>query len=69
MKHHLTALAHDIDAFCAKLNYGLTAVAIVLGFLVVATALVRAPDLVPGLYASASDAGATPSEENAWGTR
>lgn len=47
MKQHLTAFARDIDAFCAKLNDGLTAVAVLLGVVVVTLSVIRAAELMP----------------------
>lgn len=41
----MTALIKSIDAFCARLNAGLTAVAVVLLILVAAQLTVRMPDL------------------------
>ena len=41
----MTALLKSIDAFCARLNAGLTAVAVVLLILVAAELTVRMPDL------------------------
>ena len=46
MKDQLIAFARDVDAFCARLNSGLAAVAILLGFLVVTMSVIRAQDLV-----------------------
>ncbi len=69
MKHQLATFAHDIDAFCAKLNDGLTAVAVLLGFLLLVMAVARAPDFAPGLSASGADVGASPSVESAWGAQ
>lgn len=47
MKNQLVAFVRDIDAFCGRLNAGLTAVAILLGFLVMTMSMIRAQDLVP----------------------
>lgn len=47
MKDQLIAFARDVDTFCGRLNDGLTAVAILLGFLVVTMSVIRAQDLVP----------------------
>lgn len=47
MKNHLTALARDVDAFCARLNDGLAAVAILLAFLVLTVAVIRVADYLP----------------------
>jgi hypothetical protein len=52
MKRHLTAFARDLDTFCARLNGGLTAVAILLGFLVMTMSVIRAQDLIPDLVAA-----------------
>lgn len=41
----MTALIKSIDAFCARLNAGLTAVALVLMVLVAAELTVRMPEL------------------------
>lgn len=41
----MTALIKSIDAFCARLNAGLAAVAVVLLILVAAQLTVRMPDL------------------------
>jgi hypothetical protein len=41
----MTALLKSIDAFCARLNAGLAAVAVVLMILVAAELTVRMPDL------------------------
>ena len=46
MKDQLTAFARDVDAFCARLNSGLAAVAILLGFLVVTMSVIRAQDYI-----------------------
>lgn len=46
MKDQLIAFARDVDAFCGRLNDGLTAVAILLGFLVVTMSVIRAQDFV-----------------------
>ena len=46
MKDQITAFARDVDAFCGRLNDGLTAVAILLGFLVVTLSVIRAQDFV-----------------------
>ena len=45
MVGEMTALIKSIDAFCARLNAGLTAVAVVLLILVAAQLTVRMPDL------------------------
>ena len=41
----MTALLKSIEAFCARLNAGLAAVAVVLSILVAAQLTVRMPDL------------------------
>jgi hypothetical protein len=41
----MSALLKNIDAFCARLNAGLAAVAVVLSILVAAQLTVRMPDL------------------------
>jgi len=48
MKRRVTAFTHETEAFCARLNDGLTAVAILLGFLVAIMSVVRASDYFPG---------------------
>jgi hypothetical protein len=47
MKRELTQMAREINAFCARLNDGLTAVAILLAFLVVTVGAIRAQDYAP----------------------
>jgi hypothetical protein len=47
MKRELTEMAREINAFCARLNAGLTAVAILLAFLVVTVGAIRAQDFAP----------------------
>jgi hypothetical protein len=49
MEGKMTALIKSIDAFCARLNAGLTAVAVVLLILVAAQLTVRMPDLFQDL--------------------
>ena len=51
-KNKMTALLKSIDAFCARLNAGLAAVALVLSILVAAQLTVR----MPGLFQQAVDA-------------
>lgn len=51
MKRDLVQFARDINAFCARLNDGLTAVAILLGFLVVTVGAIRAQDIMPQVVA------------------
>ncbi len=52
MKRQLIAFARDVDAFCARLNDGLTVIAILLGFLVMTASVLRAQDLMPNLAAT-----------------
>jgi hypothetical protein len=52
MKRHLTAFARDLDARCGRMNDGLTAVAVLLGFLVLTMSVIRAQDFVPEVLAS-----------------
>jgi len=47
MKQQLTEFVRDVDQFCARLNGGLTAVAIMLGFLVMVMSIIRAQDYMP----------------------
>ncbi len=56
MKRELVQFARDINAFCARLNDGLTAVAILLGVLVVTVGAIRAQDFMPQVVAMAPDA-------------
>lgn len=56
MKQTLIALAHDVDAFCARMNSGLAAVAIVLGVLVAALAVFRAEQVMPTLMDNVASA-------------
>jgi hypothetical protein len=44
-RKRMSALLKNIDAFCARLNAGLAAVAVVLTILVAAQLTVRMPDL------------------------
>lgn len=61
MKQTLIAIAHDVDAYCARMNNGLAAVAIVLGILVAAAAVFRAEQVMPTLMDNiASDYQLTP---------
>lgn len=56
----MAALLKSIDAFCARLNAGLTAVAVVLMILVAAQLTVRMPDLFQQIaQAQDADMGAT----------
>ena len=52
MKQHLAAIARDVDLFCAKLNDGLAAIAILLGFLVATMCVIRAQDILADLATS-----------------
>ncbi len=52
MKRQLFAFARDLDALCARTNEGLTAVAILLGFLVMTMSVIRAQDIVPDMLTS-----------------
>ena len=52
MKRQLLTFARDVDAFCARLNDGLFAVAILLGFLVMTTSIIRAQDFMPDMMAA-----------------
>jgi hypothetical protein len=45
LEDEMTALLKSIDAFCARLNAGLAAVALVLSILVAAELTVRMPEL------------------------
>ena len=47
MKKHFGAFIRDLDAFCARLNDGLTAVAILLGFMVMTMSVIRAQEFFP----------------------
>lgn len=47
MKRELVEMAREIDAYCARLNAGLNAVAILLAFLVVTMGAIRAQDFAP----------------------
>lgn len=52
MKQRLTVIARDVDLFCAKLNDGLAAVAILLGFFVVTMGVIRAQEIVTDVATS-----------------
>jgi hypothetical protein len=52
MKRQLVTFARDVDAFCARLNDGLTVIAILLGFLVMTVSVLRAQDAMPNLAAA-----------------
>lgn len=52
MKHRLIALAREVDAFCARINDGLTAAALLLGFLVMTMAVIRAQDISAPVFAA-----------------
>ncbi len=47
MKRQLSAFARDLDTLCGRMNAGLTAVAILLGFLVMTMSVIRAQEFVP----------------------
>lgn len=47
MKRNVNGFIRDLDAFCARLNDGLTAVAIILGFMVMTMSVIRAQELIP----------------------
>lgn len=51
MKHDLVQLAREINTFCARLNDGLTAVAVLLGLVVVTVGVFRAHTFVPQMAA------------------
>jgi hypothetical protein len=55
MKRQLIAFARDLDTFCGRMNDGLTAVAILLGFLVMTMSVIRAQDYVPDMLTSLPD--------------
>ncbi len=44
MKDHLATFARDVDAFCARLNDGLIAVAVLLALLVIVMMAIRAQE-------------------------
>lgn len=50
MKQRLVSRVRNFDAFCARLNDGLTAVAILLGFAVMTMSVVRAQEMMPDLF-------------------
>ena len=52
MKRPLNGLARELDAFCGRMNDGLMAVAVLLGFLVMTMSVIRAQELLPKLLAS-----------------
>ncbi len=52
MKRNLLTFAHDLESFCARLNDGLTAVAVLLAFMVMTMAIVRAQDFMPNALAT-----------------
>jgi len=52
MKRQLIAFARDLETFCARMNDGLTAVAILLGFLVMTMSVIRSQDFVPDMVTS-----------------
>jgi hypothetical protein len=47
MKQRFTAFLRAVDAYCARLNDGLTAVAILLGFTVMTMSVIRAQEFLP----------------------
>jgi hypothetical protein len=51
MKHDLVQFAREINAFCARLNDGLAAVAVLLGLVVVTVGVFRAQQFVPQMAA------------------
>jgi len=51
MKNDLVQFARDVNAFCARLNDGLTAVALILGLLVVTVGALRAQEFMPQMAA------------------
>jgi hypothetical protein len=53
MKDDLVQFAREINAFCARLNDGLTAVAVLLGLVVVTVGMFRAHQFVPQMAAMA----------------
>jgi hypothetical protein len=52
MKRELVQFARDVNSFCARLNDGLTAVAVLLGLLVVTVGAIRAQDFMPQVAAA-----------------
>jgi len=52
MKRQLIAFARELDTFCGRMNDGLAAVAILLGFLVMTMSVIRAQDFMPEVVAS-----------------
>ena len=55
MKQTLARIAHRADRFCARINGGLTAVAIVLALLTTAVLIGRLPALFPPAQADAAE--------------
>jgi hypothetical protein len=51
MKHDLIEFAREINAFCARLNDGLAAVAVLLGLMVVTVGVFRVHQFVPQMAA------------------
>jgi hypothetical protein len=51
MKDDLVQFAREINAFCARLNDGLAAVAVLLGLVVVTVGVFRAHQFVPQMAA------------------
>jgi hypothetical protein len=54
MKQRFTTIARDLDGFCSRINAGLTAVAILLGFLVMTMSVIRAQEFLPQAIALVS---------------
>lgn len=52
MKRQLSAFVRELDTICGRMNDGLAAVAILLGFLVMTMSVIRAQDFVPDVVAS-----------------
>lgn len=63
MKRQMSSFARHVDAFCAKVNDGLTVVAILLGFLVMTASVLRTQDFMPDLFATAPMDYPQPAEE------
>jgi hypothetical protein len=51
MKHDLVQFAREINTFCARLNDGLTAVAVLLGLVVVTVGVFRVHQFAPPMAA------------------
>lgn len=52
MKQPWNAAFARLDTFCSRLNDGLTAVAILLGFLVMTMSVIRAQEFMPDILTS-----------------